>query len=336
MGIKSLTYLIKTKCSEDCIETTNLKELSGKKIAIDASLFIYQALLNVRSNGNLLTNKDNKTVSHIYGIYNKNINLLSMNIEPIWIFDGKPPKEKRDVIDKRKKFAQECKEKINKETDVEKRKQLEKKSLRLTYEHIDQVKELLRMMGISYIDTVEGEAEGLASELCRIGHVDYVMTEDMDSLVFGCPRLIRKCIHKNKEKDAISVFQLDKILQSLDLTTEQFIELCILCGCDYCPSINKIGNITAYKLIKQHDTIENILNYNKEFKKYEIPEDYYEKYQISKTLFDYFKKKIDVDTIDIKTSELDFQKLETYLTEFVNMDRKKIQSSFHKIRCMID
>ena len=90
MGIKSLTKLIKSH-SPDSIETSQLYKLSGKKVAIDASLVIYQCLMNIRHNGKNLQNINNKITSHITGIFYKNINYLSMNITPIYIFDGKPP-----------------------------------------------------------------------------------------------------------------------------------------------------------------------------------------------------------------------------------------------------
>ena len=97
MGIKSLTKLIKTN-SPDSIETSQYHKLSGKRIAIDASLYIYQCLMNIRHDGKYLTNDNDKVTSHISGIFYKNVNLLSMNITPIYIFDGKPPEEKNEVI----------------------------------------------------------------------------------------------------------------------------------------------------------------------------------------------------------------------------------------------
>lgn len=39
----------------------------------------------------------------------------------------------------------------------------------------------------------------------------------------------------------------------------QFIDLCILLGCDYCGSIRGIGPMRALQLIKQHRSIETIL-----------------------------------------------------------------------------
>jgi len=40
----------------------------------------------------------------------------------------------------------------------------------------------------------------------------------------------------------------------------QFIDLCILLGCDYCGTIKGIGPKRAIDLIKQHGSIEEILD----------------------------------------------------------------------------
>ncbi|GJU04046.1 flap endonuclease 1 isoform X2 [Tanacetum coccineum] len=55
------------------------------------------------------------------------------------------------------------------------------------------------------------------------------------------------------------------VLEGLCLTMDQFIDLCILRGCDYCDIIKGIGGMTTLKLICQHGLIETILeNINKE------------------------------------------------------------------------
>ena len=64
-----------------------------------------------------------------------------------------------------------------------------------------------------------------ASELCRMGVVDYVLTEDMDTMAYGCPKLIRKCVDKNlKRKDIISVFDYKKVIQGINLSHDKFID----------------------------------------------------------------------------------------------------------------
>ena len=58
------------------------------------SIFIYQYLMNVRHNNQLLKTVKEKITSHISGIFYKTVNYLTLGIEPIYIFDGKPPEDK--------------------------------------------------------------------------------------------------------------------------------------------------------------------------------------------------------------------------------------------------
>lgn len=46
------------------------------------------------------------------------------------------------------------------------------------------------------------------------------------------------------------------ILQELELDMDKFIDLCIMCGCDYANNIRGIGAVRALSLIKQHGSIE--------------------------------------------------------------------------------
>ena len=108
MGIRSLASLIKQK-SPESIKTTALYSLSGKRVAVDTSIFLYKSLSNYRHNGEYLRNKDGKIVSHIIGIFYKTIQYLAVGITPIYIFDGKPPVEKKEVLVERTKKAEESK-----------------------------------------------------------------------------------------------------------------------------------------------------------------------------------------------------------------------------------
>ena len=101
MGIRGLTQLIKENSNES-IQTHNLHSISGKKVAIDASLFMYKMLINVRtSNQSYFKNKKGKVISHITGIFYKTTNYLAVNITPIYVFDGKPPQNKQNVLNSR-------------------------------------------------------------------------------------------------------------------------------------------------------------------------------------------------------------------------------------------
>ena len=242
MGIHSLTKLI-TQKSPNSIQHVNLFTLKGKRIAIDTSIFLYKSLINVRYNGDYLRNKEGKIMSHIYGLFNKIVLLKSYGIEPIFIFDGKPPDEKKDVLDTRNKRVKDCKNKIEQSNDPNEKKKLEKSTIRITKEHINDLEILFQKMGISYIHAT-GEAEAYAAELCRINYVDAVMSEDMDTLVYDCPMLIRSCLDKSlKKTDNVTTFNIDTIKKDMQMTIDEFIDLCILCGCDYCTTIPKIHSI---------------------------------------------------------------------------------------------
>ena len=42
---------------------------------------------------------------------------------------------------------------------------------------------------------------------------------------------------------------LEVALSQLGLTMDEFIDVCILCGCDYCENIKGIGPVSAVKLV---------------------------------------------------------------------------------------
>ena len=72
------------------------------------------------------------------------MNYISLNIELIFVFDGRPPVNKQDCINLRKKKSKKAKRSAEQTSCEEEKIKLEKSSLRLTKEMIDDVKYLLR------------------------------------------------------------------------------------------------------------------------------------------------------------------------------------------------
>ncbi|MBF76242.1 hypothetical protein CMK20_18935 [Candidatus Poribacteria bacterium] len=326
MGIKGLTKII-TKYSPDSIHSENLYKLSGKKIAVDASLLIYKQLKGA-PNVKVFRNSNGKITNHITGLFYKIMNYVSLNIELIFIFDGKPPDNKQLCIDERKEKSKKSLEEANKSISEEEKHKHEKNSLRITKEIINDVKTLLKLMGIPYIHPEEGEGEAYASELCRIGYVDYVLTEDMDTMAYGCPKLIRKCIDKScKRNDIISIFDYSKIIKDLELNQEEFLDFCILCGCDYCPVVPRIGAITALKLIKKYKTIDNIVLKNNN---YDFPKDYIDQVNCAKYNFKRYKGSINIEDLNIIQSVKDINGLKDFLIKEIEMNEKRVNNSIKK------
>jgi len=325
MGIRSLTRTIKSN-SPDSISHENLFKLSGKRVAVDASLIIYQQLFNTPGRGLFKNSKGNVT-NHITGVFYKIMNYISINVELIFIFDGKPPDNKYECIQRRKDKSMKAKELSEMATTQEEKDKYDKASIRLTKFMVDEIKKLLTLMGVSYIHP-DGEGEAYASELCRMGYVDYVLTEDMDAMAYGCPHMIRKCIDKSiKRKDIVSIISYDMLISDLGISHDAFLNFCILCGCDYCPIIPKVGPVTALKLVRQYDNIDDILE---NLNNMEIPDGYIDMFHNAKKNFLLFRDKIKLEDIEIVSSEENISELREFLMDEVEMNEKRVQNALKK------
>ena len=91
------------------------------------------------------------------------------------------------------------------------------------------------------------------------------------ALTFQTPILVRKMTFASASKSMVQTMDHSKALQGLGLTQAEFVDLCILLGCDYCDTIKGVGPKTALKLIREHKNIETILK-NMDSNKYTIPE----------------------------------------------------------------
>ena len=164
MGIPHLNKYIKQNCN-DCLFRISLSELSGKSIVIDTSIYMYK----FESDGTLIENF--YLMVSIFRHY---------NIIPIFIFDGKPPAEKKALLEQRrveknnaeKEYKMLQKQLCNdSELDINEKQeiistmdQLKKRFTVITREKIDKVKDLLKYYGATYFDSY-GESDILCAAL---------------------------------------------------------------------------------------------------------------------------------------------------------------------------
>lgn len=73
-----------------------------------------------------------------------------------------------------------------------------------------------------------------------------------------------------------------QLLEELQLTPDQFIDVCILCGCDYCGRIPGIGPTKALDLVRQQGAMEGVLA-KLDRTKFVVPEPY--PYEEARRLF---------------------------------------------------
>jgi len=93
MGVNGLWQVV-----QPCARPTNLATLNRKRLAVDASIWIYQFLKAVRDkDGNALRS------SHVVGFFRRICKLLWFGIQPVFVFDGGAPALKRQTILNRKR-----------------------------------------------------------------------------------------------------------------------------------------------------------------------------------------------------------------------------------------
>lgn len=197
-----------------------------------------------------------------------------------------------------------------------------KKSANITKLDIKNVKKLFKHFGIPYIH-LDYEADIVCANLVKTNLCDYCLSDDMDLLAFGCNKIIRNLSFKTNN---VSIYNLENILNSLKLTYQQFIDLCILCGTDYTSKIIGLKGNYILELIHQYNNIDNIIeNFNT------ISDEFYYKTGKYLKMSDNFNfnsvRKIyntsyDKEFLLQKIGYIDFDKIKNSLIDYVE-DRNK-------------
>mgnify|MGYP000097109443 CR=1 FL=1 len=321
MGIKNLLKFLSEY--PELIKEKETNEYYGKKIAIDISILMYQVVIAIRNSGSDLTNNKGEITSHILGLFNKTLTFLEKGIIPVFVFDGKPPQLKQKILDTRKQIRKKALEKLSDaQSDADKIKYL-KRSVWISKEQMDQCRELLTLMGIPYINAPE-EADSELSYLCKSNLVYAVLTEDMDILTFGSPRIIRNLTSSKKIPIEID---LEKVLLRLSITYEQFIELCILFGCDYCPNLIDIRYDTIFEIYSKYKNIEDTLIEMKN-RNYVIPDNF--EYKHAKNYF-MSSSHNEVTNEELKIKKPDTNKLIELLVDKYGLIKYKVVNKLNRL-----
>jgi len=265
MGIKGLMKFLQDASPKAIRNVDGPEAFTGRLLAIDASMCLYQFMIMIRENHSgsyqNLTNEAGEVTSHIIGMLSRTIRLMENGIKPVYVFDGKPPELKMAELEGRRAKATEAKATLAKALESGDQEQILKASkgtVRVSKEQNEQTKQLLRLMGVPVVEA-PSEAEATCAALCRDGKVYASATEDADCLTFGTSVLIRNLMSAESQKKQVFEVQLSRVLEQLNITMDQFIDFCILSGCDYCDTLKGVGPSTAIKMIMQHGSIEKVL-----------------------------------------------------------------------------
>ncbi|HVN65827.1 MAG TPA: flap endonuclease-1 [Methanomicrobiales archaeon] len=240
--------------------------------AVDAHNALYQFLSIIRQpDGTPLMDSRGRVTSHLSGILFRVLNFLELGIRPVFVFDGVPPEFKGATIAERKEIRREASvkwEEARARGEVAEARKHAQASSRVDESVISSSQELLGLLGIPWVQAPsEGEAQ--AAHMVAKGSATYAVSQDYDLLLFGAPVLVRNLTVSGKRKvrgRTITVnpekLLLKEVLEGLNLTREQLIEIGILVGTDFNTGVRGIGPKKAIQVVndgKFEETLEEKL-----------------------------------------------------------------------------
>lgn len=253
----------------------SLKDLNGRRVAVDTYNILYQFLSNIRGeDGSPLMDSKGRITSHLTGLLYRSVNWFDAGIKPIFVFDGKHHELKSKTIAARIAVRTNAKQKFEsarEQGDLESAKKFASMSSHLTPELVESAKRLIELMGFPIVQAPsEGEAQ--ASVLVQRKDAFACVSQDFDALLCGCPRLVRNLGVSGKRKlpgrnvyvdVSPEMIELPTVLSELKLDRKKLVWLSILVGTDFNEKFPKIGPKTALKLVQSHDSFEEIISQTK-------------------------------------------------------------------------
>lgn len=311
-----------------------LEDLYRRVIAIDAYNALYQFLAVIRGEGgDPLMDREGRITSHLGGLFYRTCNFLENGIQPLYVFDGKPPQLKREEIFRRgevKRKAYELYQEAQVKGDTEGMRKYGSMSVRLDESMVAESKELLKLMGLPSVQAPsEGECE--AAHLAATGVAWASVSQDYDSLLFGSPRLVRnltisgrrKLPGKNVYIDVTpEMVKLEDVFKELSVDRLQLVDLGILLGTDFNPDGFKgVGTVTALKYIHSYGSLDRVDSI-----KAELAQSQYEQIR------DIFLKPAVADMKEVTWDEIDSDGVRSLLCDKHDFSPDRVQAAVKRVK----
>ena len=289
MGIKNLTSFL-TKQFPELLEDVTLQDFAGKKIAIDTAIFMNKFKASA---GNKWLDAFVSLVCWMWECNVTPIFVLDNGCPP-----EKASEKKKRYEEKKKRLAKvdelekaieaynvdqvvtsilkEVYEKESKNDENSRRKSLllrpnvqktfdltvVKSKLNRMKSHLftitprdwENLKALFDVLKIEWI-LANGEAETHCAWMVKTNNASAVLSEDSDCLAYGVETFLLKPNFSQKKLKKIT---FSKLLEKLELSQDEFLDFCIMCGTDYNPNMKGIGVKRSYALIQKHRSIDSI------------------------------------------------------------------------------
>jgi flap endonuclease-1 len=306
-----------------------IKDLSGRWVAIDAFNTLYQFLSIIRQrDGTPLMDRQGRVTSHLSGLLYRTTNLIEAGVKVAFVFDGEAPTFKAVTLAERSeirdKAASAWEEARAAGEDGFKYAQA---ASRINSEILNDGRRLILAMGLPVIQAPsEGEAQ--AAYMAAKGDVDYAGSQDYDSLLFGAPLVVRnlaitgkrKLPRKNIYVDVEpEVINLEQGLANLGITQKQLVEIGIMCGTDFNSGLERVGPKTALRLIREKGDLESVLA------------DRDDKIEDFERIREFFLHPPVTDDYEIALKKPEFDEIVSFLVEERDFDPERVEKTAKRL-----
>lgn len=256
MGIPGLLDQLKS-----VITRSHVSDFKGKSVAIDAHCWLHRGAFAC-SKELVLGTPTEKYIAFFMNM----IHLFKSNgvTSILVVFDGVPLPNKSETNrrrgeDRRKNIELARTAEAN--GDQALAMTYYQRSVSVTFDMIKKLLAVLSKEGVPYmVSPYESDAQ--LAYLSKSNFVDLIITEDSDSIPYGCSAVLFK-LDKEGYGD---LFEQSKLHTNQSLcfaswTEDQFKLFCCLAGCDYMPGLRNFGIKTAYKVVQKHKTLPRVLDH---------------------------------------------------------------------------
>ncbi|XP_035794936.1 exonuclease 1-like [Anopheles albimanus] len=243
MGITGLLPFLE-KASSAC----HLKELRGKCVAIDSYCWLHRGAFGCAER----LARGEQTDAHIRYCLKYVQLLLSYNIKPILVFDGRHLPAKAATEAKRRESRENARKRgaeLLRLGRIDEARSFLRRCVDITHEMALQLIQECRKRNVDCV-VAPYEADAQLAFLNRADIAQYVITEDSDLVLFGCSRILFKLdLAGNGRLVESTKLHLAMGCREERYQFDKFRQMCILSGCDYLESLPGIGLAKACRFI---------------------------------------------------------------------------------------
>jgi exonuclease-1 len=267
MGIKGLL-----PCLQSITRSVSLERYRGLTVAVDAMSWLHKGVfacdvkaLAKSQRGRSETSSSSSADIKCVNFTIKKAETLRSNfgMEVILVIDGDSLPCKKEENEKRRAERDEAFQKAmaaEQGGDSRAARRFYAQSCSVTHKIRYELIKACKQAGIAFL-VAPYEADAQMARMAHTGMVDLVITEDSDTLAYGCPRVLFKIDFDSSQGQEIQLMRdlgKNESPSFRNWTHDMFVFMCILSGCDYCEGIHGIGIKLAHKIVRVHRTPSKI------------------------------------------------------------------------------